>query len=358
MTVIHRYLIRSFMKYFAIVLAMVVVIYLSIDFFGKIDNFLASDLGAGQILLFFLYKIPLIVSQITPVGVLLSVLIVFGLMNKNNEIVALKSSGISVFYLLLPIAVLGVIFSVALFVFSEAVVPISISRSNRIEAREEGAGKMMTSREKNIWIRHADGLAHVKYYHPANQTLRGISVYVFDDDFNLVERIDAERAEFAGGRWLLYDAMLQRLKGADKDIDIRFHAQMEETFDLVPSDFQRVVRDAEEMSFASLWRYIRKMEAEGYDATEYRVDLFGKTAFPFVCFIMCLMGGTIALRGKTGDGMAVSFAYGLVTAFLYWSVYSFCLSLGYGQLLPPWLAAWTANFVFACSAGLMLLNLE
>lgn len=358
MTVIHRYIIRSFMKYFAIVLAMVVAIYLSIDFFGKIDDFISSDLAGGRVLLYFLYKIPLIVSQITPVGVLLSVLIVFGLMNKNNEIIALKSSGISVFYLLLPMAALGVIFSVVLFVFSEAVVPISISRANRIEAQAEGGGRVMASREKNIWIRHKDGMAHVKYYHPANQTLRGVSIYVLDDQFQLVQRVDAEYAEYVDGQWMLFDAMVQKLRGADKDIEIRYHDRLKEDFELVPSDFERVVREAEEMSFIGLWRYIRQTEAEGYDATEYRVDLFGKTAFPFVCLIMCLMGAAIALRGKTRGAMAVSFAYGLITAFLYWSVYSFCLSLGYGGLLPPWLSAWTANFVFACSAGLMLLNLE
>jgi len=56
--------------------------------------------------------------------------------------------------------------------------------------------------------------------------------------------------------------------------------------------------------------------------------------------------------------MMISFAYGILTAFIYWSFYSFCLSLGYGNVLPPMLAAWIANLIFFCAAGLAVYNLE
>ena len=47
-------------------------------------------------------------------------------------------------------------------------------------------------------------------------------------------------------------------------------------------------------------------------------------------------------------GLPVIIALGIGTAFLYWIFYSFCLSLGYGEMLPPAIAAWTANLVFLC----------
>ena len=119
MTVIHKYISWLFLKYFGIVLGVVIVIYLSIDFFQRIDNFLEDEIAPTFIVSYFLYKIPLIVSQITPIAVLLGVLAVFGLMGKNNEIIALKSGGVSLHYLLIPIVIIGISLTVFLFVFSD-----------------------------------------------------------------------------------------------------------------------------------------------------------------------------------------------------------------------------------------------
>ena len=96
MPIINKYLIREVLKYQIVILVMVIGIYIAVDFFEKIDDFLEKGLPFSKALSFFLYKTPFIVAQITPVGLLLAVLVVFGLMNKNNEIIALKSGGISI----------------------------------------------------------------------------------------------------------------------------------------------------------------------------------------------------------------------------------------------------------------------
>ncbi|MCF8109890.1 MAG: LPS export ABC transporter permease LptG [Desulfobacteraceae bacterium] len=366
MSVIHRYITVSFLKYFSLVLIMVVGIYLAVDFIGKIDNFIESGRPPGSAVLYFLFKIPLIISQITPLAVLLSVLIIFGLMNKNNEIIALKTGGVSSFYLLVPVAVLGVLFSSFLFVFSETVVPITAARASFIEDHEGNDSRAVSLRKKNIWIRHNGRIVHIQHYHPAEDVLYGITIYGFDSEFNLIRRIDAVSAAYDQGGWVLYDCAEQILGGdkeqsRDKEAEIivsRHHAELREPgLDLKPEDFRKLARDAEETSFTELWQYIERTRAEGYDATKYRVDLHAKVAFPVVCLVMSLMGGCLALKGKTGEGMAASFAYGIVTAFVYWSVYSFCLSLGYGEVLPAWLSAWTANILFGFAAMFLLLGL-
>ncbi|MFP4158477.1 MAG: LPS export ABC transporter permease LptG [Desulfobacterales bacterium] len=367
MTVIHRYITASFLKYFCYVLIMVVGIYLSVDFIGRIDDFIESDRSPVEAGFYFLLKIPLIISQITPLAVLLSVLIVFGLMNKNNEIIALKSGGVSLFYLLLPVAVLGVIFSALLFVFSETVVPISAARAALIEEDREEQSRAVSSRQKNIWIRQGGRIVHIKHYHPAEDVLYGISIYDFDSEFNMTARIDSVHARYEDGDWVFFDSVEQRFDHGRDDqgrrdpdgVSSMRHEEIRDLgLDLQPDDFRRVARDAEETSFAELAEYVEKTRAEGYDATRYRVDLHAKTAFPVVCLIMSLMGSGLALRGKTRGGMAVSFAYGIITAFVYWSVHSFCLSLGYGGVLPAWLAAWSTNILSGLAGVFLLLSLE
>ncbi len=358
MPIIHRYITRMFFKFFGIVMVMVIAIYLSIDVFGKMDNLIEAELQPIQMVLFFVYKVPLIISQITPVAVLLGVLVVFGLMSKNNEVVALKSSGVSLKYLLIPVMVIGLVLSAGLFIFSEALVPITIGRAFQLEEGKSGSRQMVTSKEKNIWLRHHRGITHIQYFHPAENIIYGVSTMVFDGEFHLSRRIDAQKGVYKNGQWTFFSAMVQHFDGVEGNPDSAFYDEKTVDLPLTPDDLKRVAKSAEEMNFSRLRNYIYQVERNGYDATQYKVDLYAKTAFPAVCLIMCIVGSAIALRGKTREGMAVSFAYGIVTAFVYWSLYSFCLSLGYGEILPPMLAAWMANLIFICIAGFMVLNLE
>jgi lipopolysaccharide export system permease protein len=359
MTIIHAYITRMFFKYFGMVLGMVTVVYLSIDFFGRIDKLIGLALAPPDIIAYFLYKIPLIISQILPAALLLGVLIVFGLMVKNNEIVALKSGGISVLNLIKPVIVIGLCLSVLLFVFSEAVVPVSNSRVSGIIDPETGESRIMTSRERDIWIRGDRSITHIAYYNPAERAVYGIIIIYFDDNFAMKRRIDAARGKYTGEEWILYDGMVQQFDGNDDQLAVSLHDRLEVVLDFLPDDLLQVVRESEEMNVGALLDYIRKIEREGYDATRYRVDLHAKTAFPWVCLIMALVGSGIALRGRTREGgLAAGFAYGIATAFLYWGCYSFCLSLGYGGLLPPFAAAWAANFLFMGVAGLLIINLD
>ena len=358
MSIINRYLTREILKYFAIILAMVIGIYVAVDFFEKIDDFMESGLPLSKALTFFLFKTPLIVAQITPVGILLAVLVVLGLMNKNNEMIALKSSGVSVYYLLKPILLLGFLFSILLFLLSEIIVPITVVRANDIWRREVRQEAAVTSDEKNLWIKGNRKITHIKYYQTVKQTIYGITLNYFDNNFILIRRLDARKGIYHQGRWQLYDIMEQKLSKADGKYQIIFYEDRFEDLDFKPDDLKRVIKKSEEMSFKELWFYIHRIEDEGYDATTLKVDLYAKFAFPFVCFILCIVGVGIALRSRIKEGLPVSIVYGIGIAFLYWIFYSFCVSLGYGEMLPPLIAVGTANFVFLCFGTLIVLHAD
>lgn len=358
MSVIHKYLTKEILKYFGIVLAMIVGIYVAVDFFERIDNFIEAGVPLSKAFIFFVFKIPLIIAQIIPVCILLAVLIAFGLMTKNNEIIALKSSGVSIYYLLRPVLLIGLLFSILLFFLSEVIVPITMGKANKIwlgDVRKEAA---VISKEKNIWIKGNRLITHIKYYNPEDKAIFGITINNFDKDFKLIRRVDAKKGVFKKGKWFLHEIMEQNLNKEDGSYGVTFHEERVEKLDFLPEDLKRVIKKSEEMSFKELLSYIKKIEAEGYNATIYRVDLYAKIAFPFVCIIMCMLGTGIAVKRKISVGLAVSIAYGIMAAFLYWVFYSFCVSLGYGDMLPPFIAAWTANLVFLCFGVITLLNAE
>mgnify|MGYP001190307826 FL=1 len=108
MSIIDRYLTREVLQYFCIILATIVGIYIVVDFFDETDIFFESGLSFPSAFFYFISKMP--VAQFIPVSVLLSILVTFGLMNKNNEITALKSGGAGIFDLLKPMLLIGALF--------------------------------------------------------------------------------------------------------------------------------------------------------------------------------------------------------------------------------------------------------
>ncbi len=358
MSIINKYIAREIFRYFGIILAMVIGIYLAVDFFEKIDDFIEARLHFSMALFYFIFKIPLIISQIIPVCILLAVLIVFSLMSKNNEIVALKSSGVSIYYLLKPVLLIGLLFSILLFFLSEVIVPITMGKANIIWLKDVRKESAIISKEKDIWIKGNRLITHIKYYNPEAKAIFGITINNFDEDFGLIKRIDAKKGVFKQGKWFLHEVMEQNFNKEDGNNSIMFYEEKREKLDFLPEDLKRVIKKSEEMNFNELLAYIKKVEAEGYDATIYRVDLHAKIAFPFICIIMCIIGTGIAAGTKIKESLPVSIACGLGVAFLYWVLYSFCVSLGYGEMLPSVIAAWAANLIFLCFGGFTLLNAE
>ncbi len=357
MSLLSRYLTREILKNFFLVLTAVVIIFIAVDFIEKVDDFRDAEIPAARVIQYFEYKTPYIVAQITPVGILLAVLIVLGVMNRNNEIVALRSGGISVYFLLRPILLLGFVAGVCLFFLSEVIVPITVAKANRIWTQEVRKKTLVTSKRKNIWARGKRTIYHIKYYEPDKRTAHGVTLNFFDKNFNLIRRVDAQKGVYGQGKWLFQKIMaLQRTPNGEYRTTISDSGT--ERLDLTPDDLEEGMKKSEEMSFTDLLDYIREVEAEGYDPQRYRVDLHKKIAFPLICVIMSALGTSIAVRRKSKENLSVSIAAGLVIIFCYWSLFSFCLSLGQGDMLPPFIAAWTVNLIFACIAAFTLLNAD
>ena len=358
MTILDKYLAREIIKFLCLVLMAVVGVYLAVDFFQKIDNFLLADIPLSRMITYFALKLPLVVSQIIPVSILLGVLITFGLMNKNNEIIALKCGGVSVYYLLRPVLVIGIVFSILQFLLSEAIVPVTITKANTIWLSEVKKKTLLTFKQNNIWIKGKRSIYYINYYNPKKNRISGISLNYFDNEFRLIKRVDAKEGIYKEGKWILFDLMEQVLDGKDKGYRVSFFDERVAQVDFIPQDLKHLVKKSEEMSVTELFEYIQDVESEGYDATAYRVDFHAKFAIPLACVIMCVIGTGISVKRRIKEGLSISIAFGVGMIFLYWVSYSFCLSLGYGDVLPPIIATWITNVIFACLAIVNLINAE
>jgi lipopolysaccharide export system permease protein len=358
MYILHKYLIREILKHFGTIMTTVVGIYLVVDFFQILNNFMEAGASLTIALQFMLFKTPFIIAQILPVGILLSILITLGLMSKHNEIIALKSGGVGVYTLFKPVATFGLISGIFLFFLSEAIVPITMAKADHLFFTKGRKDSALATQGSNIWIKGKHSITHITHYNRIDSTVFGVTIHQFDEDFKLIRRVDAPSGFFKNGEWILEGVMEQRINTDTNELDVKFYEQKAESVTLLPEDLKRVAKNSEEMSFEELRNYIGAIEAEGYDAGNYRVDLHAKTALPFVCLIMSMVGTGIAVRSKLKGHLTIVIACGIGIIFLYWVIFSFCLSLGYGGILPPVIAAWLSNLLFLCFGSIVLLDAD
>src|SRR5207245_1483726 len=104
-----------------------------------------------------------------------------------------------------------------------------------------------------------------------------------------------------------------------------------------PEDFRRAIRiDSDALSLRELAAYVERLRQDGYNPARYATDLFGRTAFPFVCLIMALIGLTMSLMetGSRGTGLVRGVGYSLLVGVLYWSNHSVPRALGRSNVVP------------------------
>ncbi|MGB5985072.1 MAG: LPS export ABC transporter permease LptG [Desulfobacterales bacterium] len=358
MTIIERYLAREITRIFGAVLLGIIGIYIIVEFFERLEKFMKAGVPLDRIAQYFLFRIPFMVSEVVPIAVLLAVIITLGLMQRNNEILALRATGVSIYYLVRPILTMGVLFTLFHLILLELIVPATMDKANRMWIVEVRKKYSVKAAESDVWIRGDRHISNINHYDPLTQTVEGVTHNVFDDDFRLIKRIDAESGVFQREQWHLQGVLVQTYDPQTQGYHTRFEPELAMELDFLPDDLKRLVRKTNEMGFRQLRHYIKQLASEGYATTQYRVDMFAKTARPFACIITCLLGMGIAVNRRLKEGLASGVAVGFAMVFVYWILYGFCLSLGYGGILPPLVAAWFANLLFLGLAALIMLQTD
>lgn len=355
---IARYLLREFLRVLILALACFVGIYLCVDFFERFPSFLRHGASAGLVVEYFLLKIPLILTQMMPAAVLAAALLSLGALARRAELMAMRACGVSLGQIGAPIVTLCLGLSVATAAWNEYVVPVASNRAHYVEHVEIKKRKFRGHfGEWDIWFRGSRSFTNIDRFDAQQSSLVGVTTYLFDDGFRLEKILTAKTARWRDGQWLGEGA---RAIVFEPDGSVRTttlgHAALpvEET----PAGLKSVERAADDLSFAALARQIRELSRKGIDTTEDRVELWLKTAIPFVGLVMALIAIPLASTHRRGTGLAASVGAALVVGFLYWIVLGLTTSLGRGGVLPPPIAAWSANLLFGAIGAVFFLGAE
>ena len=360
MNIIFKYISINFIKFYAICISSFLLVYLIIDFMGKFWKLSSRGVPALDIGIFFLSKSPFIINQISPMATLLATILTLGIMSRNSEITVMKSSGISVFKLSIPILLLSFLISLFSIASGEYLLPYSNKIYKKIDRYRPGRDNInrLFKRDK-IWYFGKKNIYNIDLLDPKKEILYGITILQRDDNYAILRRIDAETATWKKDRWVFQEGTIRSF-GRNFADAIKVTSFEEQQIDLEEkfSDFTVIVKSSKEMNFAELSKHIEKLKRMGLDYKKYMVDLMAKIAFPLVNFILPLIGIPFSLKTGRSAGMASGVGISIVIGFSYWVAMAFCVSLGHTGLLPPFIAAFGSNIIFGIAGFISIIRIR
>jgi lipopolysaccharide export system permease protein len=340
-----RYLLRQYVKILLFSILAFVIIYVTVDVFEEIDNFIDHDAKTIDILEYYLYSVPFILTYIIPVSLLLGAVFSMGVMSRRNELTALIASGISLIRIAAPILITAALVSIGSAFFNDEVVAYANRKNSDImRYKIEHQPPPPPGIKHNFHYLGADGFVYLaRNYNNEAQTLYDVVIQQFDGN-TLKRRIDARRAVWEDGVWTLNDGV-ERIFDNDKESIRPFDEMKMPEIAETPSDFGKKEIRQDNMTYQELRDYIEKVRRSGGDVRRYLVDLYFKMSFPFAGSIFVLIGVAFA-SGKRKPSIATGFGVTLLISFLYYGVLRVGQTLGHNGVVPPLLAAQLGNIIF------------
>lgn len=352
MKILARYIAVEFLKLLLLTVSAFVLIFVMIDLSDNVDNLLLHKVPIVPSAVFCLYKIPFMVSQIAPVSVLVAVMISLGILDKHGEITAIKAGGVRLLRVIAPLLLLGLAISVGIILMDEFITPRSLKKVDNFKKQWFGMQERSIGAE-GMWMRTSSGIINIKRMDLDNNQLQGVTAYHIDKPFQIKELVSAKVLKWQDGRWFTdkasfrgFDAVAGAGKSADADYVLEGLAG--------PEDLVNIENMHKNMGFIELRQYIKGLEEDGYETTRYRIDLYGKIAFPFVNFVMVLVGIPFALKTGRYSGIATGLGLSVAIAFSYWVVFAVTRSLGQGGVIPPLVASAFPDVIFLAIGALMI----
>ena len=343
------YLLRRFLFYFLAIIGVFIFLFEAFTFFELLDDIARHKVPFLVVTDYFRYLTPYLLYQLTPLAALVAVLVTLGVMSKNNEIVAFKAVGISLYRLAFPLLICGLALAAAMLALDDTYLPYATQRQDALRNQIKGKPAQTFSHPRRQWIFGENGkIYNYELFDPDKKFFGQLNVLELDPgSFRLRRRIYATRAnwEEAEHHWVLETGWVRDFSGGRISRFEPFAANVLPELTEAPNYFDREVRQAFQMSWRELGGYIRDLQQAGYETATLTVQWHRKLAYPLMVPVSIALAIPFAfLVGARGAMGGV--ALGVVIAIVYWSAAALLQALGGVGQLPPLIAGWSPDVVF------------
>ena len=346
MGILSRYIAVTWLRLLALCQGSFLAVYLVLDMMERVPRFLRAGGEFLDITSYFLWKLPEMIGNTASFSILMTTLLTLGLLSRNSEVIAMRSCGVSLYRISLPMLAMSLAICLLLLANTELIVPESSERMMRFErVKIKKQGDNAVFRRNNIWFRSDTQILQAQLFDPQTRMLKGVSVWTVDTAMNPTSRVDADSAQLKDGRWVLQGVSIKDF-GSGKGFVIQKKDAMDIALNLKIDDLQVLDKNADNLSYRRLKEYSESLQNGGYQAYQYLTMMHSKLSSPFAAFVMVILGIPFALRSSRSGGIALGIGASIGIGFVFFVVNAVLLSYGRSGVLPPVVAAWGANFIF------------
>ena len=351
---IDLYIIKKFITTFFVALLLIIVIVVIFDISEKIDNFVKYEAPLKAIIFdYYLNFIPYFMNMFSALFVFITVIFFTSKMAANSEIIAILSCGISFHRMMVPYifsATVIALFSLCLNLF---IIPNSNKGMVEFENKYVDPGKSYGN-TRNVHYQIAPGeFVYVESFSSWNNTAFRFTLEKIENN-QLVSKLSAETAVWDStfNGWTLKKYFIRDYTGALED-QIRSGARLDTVINLKVSDFYFKKKTLESLSYKELNQMIETQKMRGDDNVKLaQIEKHTRFALPFSAFILTIMGVSLSSKKRRG-GIGWNIGIGIALSFSYILFLKFSEMFVYTDLLPPGIALWVPNILYAIISGFL-----
>ncbi|MHB8525400.1 MAG: LptF/LptG family permease [Candidatus Acidiferrales bacterium] len=344
------YLLRTFVYWLVLMLAGFMILFNAFTLFDLLGDISRNHISVFTVANYFLHLLPMMVYQLLPLAALVATLITLGVLAKNNEVTAFKACGVSLFRLALPLILAGLLLAGSMFLLDDTFLPYANQRQDALHDQIKGRPAQTYFAPAHQWIfGEHDKIYNYQLFDPDHNLFGGLNVFELNpSNFQVRRRVYASRAtwEPALNSWVLEAGWVRDFNGPVITRYAPFRVASLQELSEPPSYFKREVFPYYQMNWWQLRKYIRGLQKAGFDTSRLSVEWHKKFAFPLITAIIMFLGIPFAFlvgtRGAMG-GLALAVGIGIV----YWATAALFEAMGAVGQLPPFLAAWAPDAIFA-----------
>ena len=343
------YLLRSFLYYFFLLTVGFILLFEVFTFFELLDDIAQHRTRLLDVINYFVYLASYLFYQLAPLAALVAVLVTLGIMTKNNELVAFKAGGISLYRLSLPLLLAGLMLTGALIALDDTYLPYANQRQDALRNQIKGRPAQTYYQPRRQWIfGQRAKVYNYEFFDPDQRLFGNLNVFELDPStFDIKRRVFAARAHWDNqqGLWILESGWLRDFDHGQVTHYEPFLAYALNELNEPPSYFNREVRQSYQMSWWELRQYIGDLRQAGFDVARLSVQLQKKLSFPLIAPLIILLAIPFSILVGT-RGAIGGLATGVAIAIVYWAASALTEAMGSVGQLPPLLAGWAPDTIF------------
>ena len=361
--ILDRYLLREMVGPFLFAFFAYLIFWALNIFFVAADYIINQHAPFFLVLRFVLFRVPQAIPMAFPFASLFAGLLAMGRVMGDNEVTAMRTSGIPVWRIALTPLIFGFLMFIVAYLMNEYVAPASVEVSTRTFYQIIYHTDALPV-EPQFFRKDPDNgnVFYVNQVLPDNKTMQGVQLFKLGRYGIFVETLQAKTAVVQDTRLALHDVIDTRynidgfMTSQQHVKEILVGLPLAETAEQFMSTQNS---DPWAMSRQNLSAQIKSLQQQGIGGSalgSLQINLANKVAWPFASFIGVVLAIPLAMRfGKRGRTLGIAMA--ILAFFVYFLMTSAFAALGRNGKIDPVLAAWLPNIIMG-GAGLILLWLE